>query len=255
MIIDFELQNPDLASGDPGTAVLGGSVTVPNATDPRKPIKVGSVGRANPNNPNDDDWVATLDELGDDGEKSVTISVPDGALPMNTASWTVDFVYDTTVPSFSGSGPTGAMIASGTSVSVNVSGVIQDMSEIETAALTVRSNAGTGGGVGGATQLFCEEADPVMSSARVSSNGRSGTGLSVADGTNEVSLDESLTIGRPTAKTDNEALCVLLETEDAAGNTAAYSLGTFTVNWPFGLEISAPTLEIARGRTRILRAR
>ena len=199
-MIEFEVQNPDLASGDAGTALLGGSATIPNEDDPREPIIGRLGGPVDFLDPTDDDWLATLDELGDDGEKSVTIAVGDGAFPQNRASWTVNFVYDTTVPSFSGSGPTGAMIASGTSVSVNVSGVIQDMSEIEKAALTVRNNTANAGG--GASTLFCEVADPVMSSARVPSNGRTGTGLSVADGTNEVSLDQSLTIGRPTAKTD-----------------------------------------------------
>ena len=237
VIIDFEMQNGDLASGDAGTPVLGGTATVPNEDDPTEPIEVGSVMRANPTNPTDDDWVATLDRLGDDGPKSVTIEVVDSALPMNRASWTANFVYDTTVPSFSGSGPTGAMIASGNSVSVNVSGVIEDMSEIENAVLTVRSNEGN--------MLFCEmEGDTVMPASRVPSNGRTGAGLNVADGTNEVSLDESLTIVRPTAESANEPLCVLLETEDAAGNTAAYSLGTFTVTWPFGMTITPSSLEI-----------
>ncbi|WP_420461536.1 Ig-like domain-containing protein [Candidatus Palauibacter sp.] len=240
VLIEFEVQNPDLASGDAGTALLGGSATIPNEDDPRVPIIVGSVRPVDFRDPTDDDWLATLDKLGDDGEKSVTIAVGDGAFPQNRASWTVNFVYDTTVPSFSGSGPTGEMIASGTSVSVNVSGVIQDMSEIEKAALTVRSNVGV-------PALFCDVGDPVMSASRVPSNGRTGTGFNVADGTNEVSLDESLTIVRPTAKRADEALCVLLQTEDAAGNTAAYSLGTFIVDWPFGLAISPESLDIDEG--------
>ena len=240
VMIEFEVQNPDLASGDAGTALLGGSATIPNEDNPRKPIIVGSVGPVDFLDPTDDDWLATLHELGDDGEKSVTIAVGDGAFPQNSATKTLNFVYDTTVPSFSGSGPTGEMIASGTSVSVNVSGVIQDMSEIEKAALTVRSNVGV-------PVLFCDVGDPVMSASRVPSNGRTGTGFNVADGTNEVSLDESLTIVRPTAQTLDEPLCVLLQTEDAAGNTAAYSLGTFMVDWPFGLNISTQTLPINEG--------
>ncbi|MYI97985.1 MAG: hypothetical protein F4075_13920, partial [Acidobacteria bacterium] len=227
-VIEFEIQNPKLASGDNGTAVTAtnASVTIPGATAAAEPPSVGTVAF---DLSADDNATATVSGLPKDGEYTVTVTVRDGATPRNKATHMETLVLDTTDPTFSGSGPSGAMEGTAT-LGVNVSGVLKDATAgIKSYTLSIRDNSDPNSA--SLSPFFCEAADPVVAETRWEDVEVMGKGAKSID------IDRTLTLKRPAggaAVTTAESFCVLLQATDAtagAGNSKDFSLGTFTATW------------------------
>lgn len=217
--MEFEVDNPDLASGDDGTALSG----------------TAKVGKADAGTVAIDGRDGTVMLSGDpfmkDGGKKVDIVISDGATPPNTAPYSLAFGYDRKAPALSISrsqqniGQTGA-----SSVTASVAGSISDASEIEGAALRLLL---------GSNVDNCAAVTDTLPDNRTTG----GDKRNLENGTSSVAFDASFVIKAPEgAGAGTETYCFRLDVEDAAveadargdGNMAAYNLGSFTVDWPAG---------------------
>ncbi|MYA34976.1 MAG: hypothetical protein F4Y33_15180 [Gemmatimonadales bacterium] len=137
-------------------------------------------------------------------------------------------MYDTTAPTFSGSGPSGAM-EGGATLGVDVSGVLKDATAgIKEYTLSIRDNSDPNSA--SLSPFFCEAADPVVGETRWKDVEVMGKGAKSID------IDRTLTLKRPAggaAVTTAESFCVLLQATDATvgGISKDFSLGTFSVTW------------------------
>jgi len=226
--MEFEVDNPDLASGDDGTPITG-KVT---RTVGRSQVEVGTVAIDGRN------ATVTLDATNDyfakNGAKTVNVAVTDGAMPANSAGYSLSFGYDTEAPTVSISksqqslGQTGA-----SSVTVSVAGSISDASEIEGAALRLLL---------GNNVDNCAAVTDTLPDNRTTG----GDKRNLENGTNSIAFDASFVIKAPdvseTGAGGDETYCFRLDVEDSAveadtrgdGNEATFNLGNFTVTWPAG---------------------
>ncbi|WP_428275811.1 hypothetical protein [Candidatus Palauibacter sp.] len=230
-MMEFEVDNPDLESGDDGTKV-GGKVTRRVGT---KNVEVGSVAIEDRNGTvtldGDNAYFKTAAGEASNGAKTVTVTVSDGATPANTASYSLSFGYDTKAPTVSISksqsdiGQTGA-----SSVTVSVAGTISDASEIESAALRLLL---------GDDVNTCAAITDTLPDNRTTG----GDKRNLENGTNSIAFDESFVIKRPEGTgAGPETYCFRLDVEDASveadargkGTEETYNLGKFTVTWPAG---------------------
>ena len=244
-VVNFEIDNEDLASGDPGTAVAqeNSTITIPDAEG--KPV---SIGKAAFNLAADDEATATI-SLSADGAYTATVTVQDAATPPNTASFSVDLVYDTTVPTFETPGLP-ATLMGGASVAVDVSGVLKDATAgVGDYTLTVRDNSN----VTANSAFFCETADAQLDTLTRAPNFRFKGNGAASVGTNH-----TLTVTRPANHAMNsEDLCVLLDASDAAGNSKTFSVGTFKVDWSAqaALVLTDTEAELAEGQIHQMKVR
>ena len=229
-MMEFEVDNPDLESGDDGTEVSG-KVTRRVGT---RNVDVGTVsfdGRNGTVTLNPTNAYFTGSSGPANGAKTVTVSVSDGAMPANSASYSLSFGYDTKAPTVSISksqssiGQTGA-----SSVTVSVAGTISDASEIESAALRLLL---------GNDVNTCAAVTDTLPDNRTTG----GDKRNLENGTNSIAFDESFVIKRPEGTgAGPETYCFRLDVEDASveadargdGEKATYNLGNFTVTWPAG---------------------
>jgi len=219
-VIEFEVDNPKLASGDNGTPVSG-TVTRPGATSSADPILSGS---AKPVGGGDaDDWQATVTGLPKDGEYDLTVTIEDGATPPNKASFEANLIYDATAPTFAGPEFLGD-VAGGLSATIDVEGSLKDAtSGIDNYTLSVFINDGPAVAFCGETG---ETAVPASRLPKKFGDARKG------NGGKSVGVPAFAVMPPATIPAEGENLCVEVEAEDRAGNTLAATDAAFvTVNW------------------------
>ncbi|MYA34973.1 MAG: hypothetical protein F4Y33_15165 [Gemmatimonadales bacterium] len=134
-------------------------------------------------------------------------------------------VFDTTDPTFSGTGPSGTVLG-GQMAGIDVSGVLKDATAgLKSYTLSVRNNATDAA----RSDFFCEAADPALAEDRWEDVEVMGSKATSID------IDRTLSVGRPegAGATADERLCVLLTATDAAGsgNSKDFSVATFEVDW------------------------
>ena len=256
--MDFEVRNPDLASGDDGTALTATVMSKDAAgkyTVDAGMVTLPEVGI---------DATVDLDEatlLAKEGAKTVRVTVADGATPPNTEDYTFSFVYDMTPATYSISATQGDINpGSASSVQVSVDGTVTDkFSNLETADL--RLLIAPGGQCFEGTLERLEElealgAEPdeadvmerdanILPGDRLGGSGKNEHKRSLADGTaKSASLSSTFTIMPAGAgESEPQMYCFRLDVEDVAlaangrasstGNTDNFVVGpVFTVSWP-----------------------
>ncbi|WP_420441539.1 hypothetical protein [Candidatus Palauibacter sp.] len=266
--MEFEVRNPDLGSGDAGTALDTLTSTAKwgkGYADPAGKVNLPKVGIE-----------ATVDldasVTAMEGAKSVRVTVSDGAVPPNLAGYTFGFVFDKTPATYSIGGRTQGDINPGgaTSVQVSVEGTVTDeFSNLETAELRLLFAPGGTCYADTLEELEALEALPGDTVAAVLAKrdavipSRLGVGKNrhkrdLADGTaKSASLNSTFTIARANPTAGPETYCFRLDVEDVArtagarasssGNAATFTVGpTFTVNWPDDRPPAGPTFNIQR---------
>ncbi|WP_428275837.1 hypothetical protein [Candidatus Palauibacter sp.] len=225
-VIEFEVENPKLASGDNGTAISG-MLTRPGATASADPIPFGKVAAVGGGD--DDDWQATVTGLPKDGEYDVTVTVQDGAMPPNKDSFEANLVYDATSPTFTAAEYL-SDVAGGLTATIDLGGSLKDKtSGIEEYKLSVFRNTGNAVAFCGEAAATGEPADTAVAATRLPkdfSKARKGKG--------STSINIPAFALKPPATTteDGENLCVEVSAEDRAGNKLAATDAAFvTVNW------------------------
>ena len=230
-VIEFEVENPKLASGDDGTAPLSGTVTRPGPTASADPIKAGEV-KFEVNAGDDDDAEATVSLLEKDGEYDITVTVQDGAMPPNKASFEANLVYDATSPTFTAAEYL-SDVAGGLTATIDLGGSLKDKtSGIEEYTLEVWKNSG-------AAVAFCGDVsddnvdtndDEKVAASRLPKDfrkarkGKGGTSINIP----AFAVKPPATI----PEGGGENLCVEVSAEDRAGNKLAATDAAFvTVNW------------------------
>ena len=226
----FDVDNPDLASGDDsgdlsGTAKVGKEVVGDVKFDGRD-NREGTVTFK--------DGTKAFEKEG--AKKTVVVTVSDGASPPNTDSHTYVFGYDKTPATFTVSRSQGSVDVPGAdAVSVSIAGALSDQSEIEKAALRLLLKSAKGDAV-----KQCSAATDTLPTARLAKHKRN-----LENGSNSVSFDETFTIKAPGTDTKGsgpENFCFVLSTEDVAveadgkgdGNKKDFIASDFTVTWPEG---------------------
>ena len=230
--MEFEVDNPDLASGDDGTPLTGKVTRRVSRTVTEEVGTVTFGGR------NGRDGTVSLGGtettyFEKDGAKTVTVAISDGAEPANVAGYQLAFGLDRTSPALSISksqsniGQTGA-----SSVTVSVGGSISDQSEIADATLRLL--------------LGNDATECAAVTDTLPDNRTEGDKVYLDNGTNSITFDETFVIKAPDASetgTGPETYCFRLDVEDVSlmasardddGNAATYNLGNFTVTWPSG---------------------
>ena len=235
--ITFEVDNPKLASGDDGTA-LSGVVTMAAGT-PIAPA-LDTVGTVAFNVGGDQDdaearFAVPTNTAGDivDGEYDVTVTVADGAMPANKASFDANLIYDGTPPTYSGPTYLGTVRGARTAT-IDVQGTLKDAtSGIDSYKLQIRNNTAAGGN----NPAFCQASEDVVltrdrwPAGYPASSGFQG-GVN-ARGSKSVSIP-SLTVNHPgSAAAPPDTLCVTItDAEDEAGNMASdITAGFVVVDW------------------------
>ncbi len=217
-VIEFEVENPKLASGDDGTP-LSGTVTRPGATSSADPITAGEV-EFGVNAGDDDDAEATV-SVDKDGEYDVTVTVQDRAMPPNKASFEANLVYDATDPTFSGPTYLGE-ITGALTAAIGIEGSLKDVtSGIDEYTLSVFVNDDD-------ATAFCGGDDTAVSPTRLPKNfskprdGKGGKSIAIP----------AFAVTPPSDTSTPENLCVEVAAEDRAGNALAATDAAFiTVNW------------------------
>ncbi len=216
----FEVDNPDLASGDDGTPLTG-------------TVKSGKLG-AGTVSITGRDGVVTLSgsTFAKDGRKTVSVTVSDGAEPTNNAGYSLSFAYDTKPPTFSLSRTQPDLSPGGaSSVTVSVEGSISDASEIKEATLLLLKAAD------------CSSAPAVKDTLKK---------WDLENGTNSVPINNSFVI--EATGTGPEDYCFHLDAEDVAvgadtkgdGNALVNGdLGSFNVAWSGEPPKPGPTFDFS----------
>ncbi|MXX68732.1 MAG: hypothetical protein F4Y74_07215 [Gemmatimonadales bacterium] len=237
-MLTFEVEDPDLETGEAGTGVNAAGILAWAGSSRSRAYWIG------------DGFVSESDGLvmipthvgrtsrvgasaGEDGRHTVSVAVPDGASPANYGVTSFTFVRDTKDPEFVVSKSQSDIgFTNSPSVLATVGGVISDGSVIQKAELSIRKIAAAGDA--------CAAGDTLSQgrTGRVARNKRD-----LENDTNSIEFDESFTIRRPTGTgAGPETYCFLLDVEDSAtgsdgrgdGNGAMYDVGQFSVQWPEG---------------------
>ena len=219
-ILSYEVEDPDLATGEAGSGIWGANWSVNDelvSSQRNSPVSLGY------------SWFPR------DGAYTVHADVWDRATPGNVSRIEWAFVRDGLPPTFTVSksqsniGNTNAR-----QVTVSVGGTISDANGIAEAVLSVRQTAEAGCPV-------ADDDDLNLPARRVAANKRD---LS-SNGSRSITFDETFTVKAPSAgdvdgagEFVTENLCFFLNVEDVAmdeidadGNKAAYDVGSFSVGW------------------------
>ena len=217
--IDFEFENPDLASGDPGTP-LSWTVTRPGATPSDDPVSAGSVDDdVDPQDPDDARATVTLSK---DGEYDITVTAKDGAMPANEASFEVNLVYDNTAPTFAGPEYMGT-ITGGRTATIDIEGSLKDATAgIYEYTLAVFANS--------APEAFCGSGDAGDTALPATRLPKDFTKARKAKGGKSVAIP-SFAVNPPDDVSTDESLCVELTAEDRAGNSLTIDAAFVSVDW------------------------
>ena len=234
-MLTFEVEDPDLETGEAGTGVNAGGILAWAGSSRSRRYWTGDsfvseseglvtipthVGRTS----------VVGNEAGEDGRHTVAVAVPDGASPPNYASTSFTFVRDTKDPTFVVSkSQSNIGLTNSPSVLANVGGVISDGSVIQKAELSLRMIA----------------AGEECADGTALSEGRTGrvprNTRDLENDTNKIEFDETFTIRRVGQTGQGpETYCFWLDVEDSAtgsdgrgdGNSTQYTVGQFSVQWP-----------------------
>ena len=234
-VLTFEVEDPDLETGESGTGVDATGIIA--YAGPSFGRRTWDARDGSPGVIYDDGLVTvptTVSRVRNgpafDMRHTVIVSVPDGASPANRAATSFTFIRDTKVPTFAVSkSQSNIGHTASPTVLASVGGVISDGSVIQKAELSIMM-------VG---------ADGTCASGEKLSEGRTGrvprNTRDLENDTNSIEFDETFTIRRNgDAGMGPETYCFYLEVEDSAtgsdgrgdGNMMAYDVGQFRVDWP-----------------------
>ena len=232
-MLTFEVEEPDLETGEPGSGLDNGDVDA-------------WAGSSNPGSNRvywthettvDDGLVTVPTVVGrssrggdEEGRHTVYVRTYDMASPPNSATTSFTFIRDTKSPTFVVSKSQSDIgFTNSPSVLASVGGVISDGSVIQKAELSLRKVAAAGDA--------CAQGDTLSQgrTGRVARNKRD-----LENDTNSITFDETFTIRRDGDGMGAETYCFFLEVEDSAvdsdgrgdGNSMSYDVGQFSVHWP-----------------------
>ncbi len=142
-----------------------------------------------------------------DGAYVVTLTVPDNAVPANTATHAYSFTLDDTAPVHGAlnPAPVGSPGTNATSIVFTIGGSIGDANIIKTATLTVIESVDNNCSTTGDNTTL------TVASGRIDQNN-----VALANGTNAITFNQSFTVTEPGTGTITRTYCFRITAEDEA---------------------------------------
>lgn len=218
----FDLDEPDLVSGDPGAGI-----DLSGCNGPLDGVACTNITATEGTNAweVDDPSLAALPAAGTftvdiadvggfaggamaDGPHTITIDVADVAIPANESSDDFTIILDTTPPVFGAlnPAPVGSAGTDAAAIVMTIGGTITDANEIATSVLSVFD----------AVNGVCGDGDDVKLAVGSGANQVDVNDVDLTNATNSITFNQSFTIQQPSAAAVAANYCFLISAEDGA---------------------------------------